>query len=206
VSESAQPQSVLEPLLRPGRYPRAGAEAPILVVQERRNVAQVQILARKGQRAALAQGVSALLGIDAPLAPLAGAEAEGVFVCATGPQEYWVFSETHGALSLEPRLVEALGETASLFDQSHARFVVRLGGPAAFRLLAKGTPLDLEAGAVPGQGASHTAIAHIPALVVRRARPLCTDLSVARSYAGSFMAWLAEAALEIGYTVESPAV
>ncbi len=136
--------------------------------------------------------------------PLEGAAADGVRIYATGPLEYWVFSETHGAQALDRRLADALGDTASLFDQSHARFVVRISGNDATGLLAKGTPLDLDAGAFPAEGASHTMIEHIPALVRRRAVPACYDLSVPRSYAGSCVAWLAEAARGFGYAVETP--
>ncbi len=200
----AQPQSALDHLLKPGRYPRADGGASSLVIQERPNVAQLQVIARKDQGASLARRLSALLGAATALAPLEGAEADGVDVYATGPLEYWVFSETHSAQVLERRLADELGETASLFDQSHARIVVRISGDSATGLLAKGTPLDLDAGAFPAEGASHTMIEHIPALVARRAVPACYDLSVPRSYAGSFVAWLAEAALGFGYTVQTP--
>ena len=133
-----------------------------------------------------------------------GGLSRTVLVCATGPLEYWVFSETHSAQALERRLADELGDTASLFDQSHARFVVRISGDDATRLLAKGTPLDLEAGALPAHGASHSMIEHIPALVARCAIPVYYELSVPRSYAGSYVAWLAEAALEYGYVVDAP--
>ncbi len=203
MSKMAQPQSALDHLLKPGQYPRTGGESS-LVIQERPNVTQLQVIARKNQGASLARQLSALLGVGKALAPLEGAEADGVHVYATGPMEYWVFSETHGAQALERRLSDELGDTASLFDQSHARFVVRLSGDGATGLLAKGTPLDLDAGAFPAQWASHTMIEHIPALVARRALPVCYDLSVPHSYAGSFLAWLAEAALGFGYAVETP--
>ncbi len=200
----ARPQNALDHLLKPGEYRRAGGGASGLVIQERPNVTQLQVIARKDRGASLARRLSALLGARKALAPLEGAAADGVRGYATGPLEYWVFSETHGAQALERRLADELGDTASLFDQSHARFVVRISGDGATGLLAKGTALDLDGGAFPAEGASHTMIEHIPALVVRRAVPACYDLSVPRSYAGSYVAWLAEAALEFGYSVETP--
>ncbi len=196
--------SALEGLLVPGRYPRTGGGAFNLVIQERPDVTQLQLIARKDQSALLARRLSSFLGTGKALAPLEGAEADGVHVYATGPLEYWLFSETHSAQALQRRLADELADTASLFNQSHARFVVRISGDDATRLLAKGTPLDLEAGALPAHGASHTMIEHISALVARCATPVYYDLSVPCSYAGSFLAWLAEAALEIGYIVEPP--
>ncbi len=200
----AQPQSALDHRLKPGRYPRADGGASSLVIQERPNVAQLQVIARKDQGESLARRLSGLLGAATALAPLEGAETDGVDVYASGPLEYWMFSETHSAQVLERRLADELGDTASMFDQSHARFVVRISGDSATGLLAKGTPLDLDAGAFPAEGASHTMIEHIPALVARRAVPACYDLSVPSSYAGSFVAWLAEAALGFGYAVQTP--
>jgi len=113
-----------------------------------------------------------------------------------------VFSAQHNASELEKQFAEALGDTASLFDQTHGRFVVRISGDDATRLLAKGTSLDLDEGAFPAQGASHTTIEHLPALVVRRANPACFELSVPRSYAGSLLTWFTVAAEEFGYSAE----
>jgi heterotetrameric sarcosine oxidase gamma subunit len=197
------PESDLEHLLKPGRYPGAGGGASDIVIQERPNVTQFQVIARKDQGASLARRLSALLG--AALAPQQGVETDGLCVYATGPGEYWVFSESLGAGALERRLDDELGETASLFDQSHTRIVVSIRGDGATGLLALGTPLDLEGDAPLPRGASHTALDHVPALVVRRAARNSYDLSVPRSYAGSFVAWLGEAALEFGYTVEAMA-
>jgi sarcosine oxidase subunit gamma len=204
VPEIAQPQSAIEHLLKPGLYPRSDGGASGLVIQERPNAVQIQVIARKDQGASLAGRVSTFLGTAKTLAPLAGGSADGIHIYATGPLDYWVFSETHDARTLERRLADELGDTASLFDQSHARLVLRISGNNATGLLAKGTPLDLDVGAFPSPGASHTTIDHIPALVARHAVPVCYDLSVPRSYAGSFWAWLAEAALEFGCTVETP--
>jgi heterotetrameric sarcosine oxidase gamma subunit len=197
------PEPALAHVLKPGRYAGAGGGASSLVIQERPSVAQIQVIARKDRGDSLARRLSALLGTA--LAPLEGAETDAFRVYATGPREYWVFSETLGAGALERRLGDELGDTASLFDQSHVRIVVGIRGDGATGLLAQGTPLDLEGGAPPAPGACHSALDHVPALVVRRAEHNCYDLSVPRSYAGSFVAWFSEAALEFGYTVEAMA-
>lgn len=198
------PELALGHLLKPGRYPGAGGGASGLLIQERANVAQIQVIARKNRDDSLARRFTALLGAGTALAPLEGAETDAYCVYATGPREYWVFSETLDASALERRLGDGLGDTASLFDQSHTRIVVGIRGGRATELLAQGTPLDLDGNAPPAPGASHTALDHVPALVVRRADPGSYDLFVPCSYAGSFVAWLAEAAMEFGYTVETP--
>ena len=200
----AQPRSALCDLLKPGQTPRAGGGVVDLVIQEYPNVTQLQVIARKDQSAALARQISNLLGARKTLVPLEGADKEGIHIYATGPLEYWVFSTKHSAFELEKRLEDKLGDTASLFDQTHGRFVVRISGDDATRLLAKGTSLDLDESAFPIQGASHSMIEHIPVLVVRNTSPACYDLSVPRSYAGSLLAWFSEAAAEFGYSVETP--
>jgi heterotetrameric sarcosine oxidase gamma subunit len=199
----AQPQSALGHLLKPGQTPRAGDGEAGLVIQEQPNVAQIQLIARKGQSASLARRISSFLGVRKALAPLEGADTGSIHIYATGPLEYWVFSAKHNSSELEKRLADALGDTASLFDQTHGRFVVRISGDDATRLLAKGTSLDLDEGIFPTQGASHATIEHLPALVVRRTNPICFELSVPRSYAGSLLAWFTEAAVEFGYNVET---
>ncbi len=88
---------------------------------------QFQVIVRKGKSTAFGR----------KLAPLEGAEVGGLFICATGPDEYWVMAVKQGASDVETRLLKQFGETASLFDQSHGRAVLRIEGPCAADVLAK---------------------------------------------------------------------
>lgn len=202
MSETIQPRSPLEGLLRPGVHAAAGSRAG-LTIEERHDVAQFQLVARNGKTAELAQRVSRLVGVKGPLAPLVGAESQGLYIAATGPRDYWVLAENETAQAARKALGGLAKNGASLFDHSHGRFIVRLTGPDAVAVLARGTPLDLHPSGFPETGASHTVIAHIPALVARRGNPVCYDVSVARSYAGSFAAWLQEAARDFGYAIKA---
>ena len=199
VSETAQPQCAFGRLLKPGQTPGGRGGAMTLVIQEQLNVAQIQVIARKGRSASLARRLSSFLGIRKALAPREGGQTDFIHLYATGPQEYWVFSTKLGAQALERQLADALENAASLFDQTHGRFIIRISGDDAVRLLAKGTSLDLDESVFPALGASHTTLEHIPALVVRRTSPDCFELSVPRSYAGSLQSWLGGAAREFGY-------
>ncbi len=202
MSDLAQPQSALDLLLKPGRYPRVVDGAINLVVQEQRDVAQIQMITRNGRNASLVRRVTSFLGVEKALAPQEGGEADGIHIYATGPREHWVFSAKYSAQQLERRLAEELGDAASLFDQSHGRFILLVSGDSAAHLLAKGTSLDLNESAFLASGASHSTIEHIPALVLRCETPKGFQLSVPRSYAGSLMAWLCEAAQEFGYILK----
>ena len=155
-----------------------------LSVEELPGITQFQVIARKGKSTAFGK----------TLAPLEGAEIGGLFICATGPGEYWVFAEKNDAHYVEAMLFNQFGEAASLFDQSYGRVVLRIEGPCAAEILAKGSPLDLDG--MPASGAAHTVIEHISVLVARRDGFAGFDVSMPRSFAKSFVTWLAEAVLE----------
>lgn len=197
-------QSPFAGLLVPGTQFTAAGTAGI-AIQERRNVVQLQLIARKGKSAVLANKLAGLLGQRQTIAPLAGAANDGLFVCATGPLEYWAFAERRTPASVVRSLEKTIETEASLFDQSAGRCTLRLSGDKALHVLAKGTSLDLHPQSLPIRGAAHTVIEHIPALVARRNDLAWHDISVPCSYALSLATWLLEAARDVGYTIEDPA-
>jgi sarcosine oxidase subunit gamma len=171
VADIPKPQSPLEERISLGSQPG-------LSVQELPGITQIQLLASKP---APGKKLSALEGV----------EGDGLYICATASGEYWVFSENHDARGVETLLGKKFGESASLFDQSHGRMLLRLEGPRTIEILAKGSPLDFDT--LPTRGAAHTVIEHIPVLISRREAAGPYDISVPRSYAASFIAWLEEA-------------
>lgn len=181
-------QSALEGLLKP----ETSGAGDGTRIEELADVTQRQIFARNGQSDALAKAVAGFLKQKKPLGPLQGAERGGVFVCAVGPREYWVAAQGRSAAKAVQELEKAVDALASVFDQSDGRFVIRLSGPGADGVLACGTSLDLQDPTLPAKWGTHTQIEHIPALVLRRASngTAVFDVSVPRSYAGSFVAWL----------------
>ena len=181
-------QSALEGLLKPET---SGASDGVRI-EELSDVTQRQLFARNGQIDALAKRVAGFLKQKKPLGPLQGGERGGVFVCAVGPREYWVVAQGRSAAKTVQELEKAVNSLASVFDQSDGRFVVRLSGPGAVDVLARGTSLDLHDPSLTNQWGAHTLIEHIPALVLRRESEdvAVFDVSVPRSYAGSFVAWL----------------
>ena len=173
MSDILMPQSPLEGRVKLGAQPGLG-------IQELPGMTQFQVLAHKGKSTALGRKLAALEGV----------EENGLFIYATAPGEYWVFAEENDAHDVKALLSKKFSETVSIFDQSHGRLVLRIEGPRAADIVAKGSPLDLDA--MPGSGAAHTVIEHMPVLVCQRTKPACYDISVPRSYAISFVAWLME--------------
>lgn len=175
MSELPMPRSPLEGQIQFVSHPDVS-------VRELHRITQFQVIARKGAPDAFAK----------QLAPLEGTEIDGLFISATGPREFWVFAAKHSSREVEALLFEQFGETAALFDQSHGRVVLRIEGPRAADILARGSPLD--PGEAPASGAAHTVFEHIPVLVAWRDGLAGADVSIPRSFAGSFVSWLAGAA------------
>lgn len=198
MSERALWQSPFEGILIPG--PATGG-SPEITVQERQNIQQNQIIAHKDTAQPLARAIAQLLGRKTPLAPLEGASRGGLFIAATGPLEYWAIAENKSAQKALAEPGGALRRAASVFDQSAGRAVIRISGKTAPDLLAKGTSLDLKNGALPAEGAAPTSLAHIPAVLIRRQKPRCYDISLSLSYAASFAGWLLEAIEEFDHQV-----
>ena len=203
MSDVMTPKSPLESVLKPGVH-AAPDGATGVSIEERRDVVQLQLIARKDKAAEAGKAFARFLGQKSALGPLEGAQRNGLLICTTGPLEHWVFAQGRSPADAIKELSGIAGASVSLFDQSAGRCVIRLAGRHAVDVLAKGAPLDLQGDALPATGASHTAIGHIPALVCRRTDPPCHDISVPRSYAGSFITWLGGAALEYGYVIEKP--
>ena len=88
-------------------------------------------------------------------------------------------------------------------DLTHGRTILRISGPKARALLAKGLPIDLHPREFPLGGVALGAIHHIGVAVHLRdtAEGTTFDLYVGRSQALCLWEWLAESAAEFGYQV-----
>ena len=170
----------------------AGDETSVRI-QELRDVVHLQLIARNNKVERLARRLTEFLGRKSALAPMQGAVSNKLFICATGPREYWVLSERQVAVDLMNLMQEVVGDSASIFDQTAGRRSFRFSGENAIIVLAKGSSLDLRPNAFPAHNASHSVIAHIPALIAKRIEPTCYDVSVPCSYAESFTIWLMQA-------------
>lgn len=142
----------------------------------------VTVIARAGQAQATA---AALKGYEAQWA---------------GPDQYFVLAENRGEGALYRELKAKLAGIASVSDQSHGRVVLRIVGPKARAVLAKGTPVDLHPDAFPVGKSAVTQMAHVGVHLTRVGAD-SYDLSVFRGFAESFWEWITEQAEEFGYQV-----
>ncbi|MEA1833877.1 sarcosine oxidase subunit gamma family protein [Methylobacterium durans] len=185
---------------RAGRHGRLQGEAGIRLTL-REGVGLATLIAGDGQEEALRAILSERYGWNLPEPGATALSGERGLVWS-GPGQWLAVAESGEALR---RLPEALRGLAAVTDQSDARAIVRVSGPRARAALAKGVTVDLHPRAFgPGRTAV-TSIAHIGAQLWQVDAGPSYDVAVARSFAGSFWSWLADAAAEFGYEVRAGA-
>jgi heterotetrameric sarcosine oxidase gamma subunit len=180
---------------------RFGADkgAPGVTLSARHPMAIVTIIARKGQSAALGKAIEA--AYECPLPGVGESTSKGALTFHwCGPDQYYAVAEGKADGELYRELKAMLGGLASCSDQSHGRIILRIAGPRARALLAKGTPVDLHPSVFgPGKSAV-TQMAHVGVHLAQTASDEF-ELSVFRGFAESFWEWLTEQAEAFGYQV-----
>ena len=176
--DSFQRISPLADIALQGRF-GADKGVPGVEFRVRHPLSIVTVIARKGKGKVVA---AALKSYDTQWA---------------GPEQYFVIGE--GALYQEVKA--ALDGIASVSDQSHGRIIIRIAGPKARAVLAKGTPVDLYPDEFPVGKSAMTQMAHVGVHLTRVGED-AYDLSVFRGFSESFWEWLTEQAEEFGYQVK----
>ena len=146
----------------------------------------VTVIARQGKAKALSDALGALKKVE---------------VLWAGADQYYVQAQGmfDGALYVD--LKNRLAGLASVSDQSHGRVAIRINGPKARALLAKGTPVDLHPTEFPVGKSALTQMAHVSVHLTRTGTDEFT-LSVFRGFSESFWEWLTTQAAEFGYQVK----
>jgi methylglutamate dehydrogenase subunit D len=174
--------SALADLAKPGRF-GADRGAPGVTLSVIHPVTMSMVIARKGKAKVLKDALDPRLRGD-----------DGVVVMWAGPDQYYVCNAPYTELK------EKLEGLASVTDQSHGRVVIRIAGPKARALLAKGTPVDLYTDEFPVGKSALTQMAHVSVHLTRTGEDEFT-LSVFRGFSESFWEWLTSQAGEFGYQV-----
>ena len=174
-----------------------------VVVRDRDGLGLATVLARKGKQEALAQRVRERFGIELPQGPHRATTGDTAFA-GTGPGTWLALHERSGN-SFAPALLAAIGDLASISDQSDGLAVLRLSGPKIRDALCKLIPIDLHPGAFKVGGVASTIAAHIGATLWRieddRDGSAVFEIAVFRSLADSFWSALSESAAEFGFRV-----
>jgi heterotetrameric sarcosine oxidase gamma subunit len=161
------------------------------------------IIVRKGQTASLAERIQALFGIALPTGPKRITTGKLAFI-GMGPGQWLAIEHASGdAQTFAAKLKQDLAGFASVSDQSDARAVINVSGPAARQALAKGLPVDLHPRVFGPGDAALTQIALIGAHIWQIDETPTYEIAVFRSMAGSFADWLIASAAEYGIATMS---
>jgi len=185
---------------RLGRYGARGESPPGVVLAERTDLAIAHVAARKGKVCEVVEWLSAVTGATPEEGPRCET-GDGMVVVGCAPGQWFVLSEGTRSLTAVERLTDALAGIASVIDHSSGKVVMRVAGPRAREVLAKGCPIDLDARAFGPGSAATTEIAHMGCQLWQVDEVPTFDLVVNRSLAKSFWAWLAASSAEYGYEV-----
>lgn len=199
-SSELMARSALAGVARLGRY-GARAEGPAgVTLSEREGLAIAHIAARKDKIAEVLDWLSAVTGATAADSPRS-VTGDGMVVVGCAPGQWFVVSEGERSATAVARLTDALAGIASVIDHSSGKVVVRVAGPRARDVLAKGCAIDLDKRAFGPGSAAATEIAHIGCQLWQVDETPTFDLAVNRSIARSFWSWLTASASEYGYEV-----
>ncbi|MEA2928752.1 MAG: methylglutamate dehydrogenase subunit [Hyphomicrobiales bacterium] len=191
-----QARSPLHGLARSGHHGRAGPAG--LTIVERTDIAFASVIARRGQRDALASAVRASFGLALPDGPRRVGK-DGVAFAGIGPGQWIASGENAGDLAASLR--ERIGAFAAVADQSDSRLVLHLSGARVRDALVKGVPIDLHPRAFKTGDVASTLVAHVGVQIDMLDDAPVFQLTAPRSMAGSFWSWLTASAAEFGYDV-----
>ena len=195
--------SALHGLAIPGRFGKGEGKAngdADVTLTERTDLGLATVAVRKDQDDGLKARVREAYGLDLPEGSTL-AQGKDLFFIGTGPGQWLAVSGTLQNEQLAEDLADRLKGLASISDQSSGRAVIRVSGPRARDVLAKGLAIDLDPRVFgPGSAVTST-ISHMGVLVWRDGEAASYDIALFRSVAGSFWAWLTASAAGYGYAV-----
>lgn len=197
-----RPTSALAGIAVPGRHGKAGG-GPGVAIEERKGLGIATLAAREGQAAALKAAVRDAYGVDLPddSSIVRGAQ---VSLVGYGPGQWLAVSETFPDDTLASDLAQHLKGLASISDQHGGRTVLRLSGPRARDVLAKGLPIDLHPRVFgPGRAATST-ISLMGVQLWQVDGAPSYDIALFRSVSESFWRWLTASAAQFGYEITTP--
>lgn len=197
MAEFAQwtPRSAWAGIAAPGHMGVAGREDVTVTLLDGYGLAS--IIAPPDRLDALGEKLSTACGLALPSTPRI-VSADRRDLIGIGPGQWLLRTASKREV---PALMAALAPHAALADQSDARAALRLSGPKTRDVLAKGVMIDLHPQVFAVGDAAATSVAHIGLQLWRLPDAVdgpVFELSVARSYAGSFWSWLATSASQYG--------
>jgi sarcosine oxidase subunit gamma len=189
-------------LAAPGRYGKRDGGTGVTIA-ERAGLGLATVAARKWEARTLQDRVRDAYGVDLPQNSHVVVGRNVIFI-GYGPGRWLPVSEPLAHAARARDLAERLKGLASISDQSSGRTVIRVSGPRARDVLAKGLPIDLDSRAFPPGSAATSTISLMGVQLWQADGTRSYDIAVFRSLSGSFWRWLTASAAEFGYEVVAP--
>lgn len=169
------------------------SDAKGLAIGARDALTLASICAAKGKREALAATVRDTYGLELPILP-ARVEGNGIAIMWSGPDQWIAVAERTNGRDLERELKPLLAGLAAVTDQTDARSILRISGPRAREVLAKGVPIDLHPRVFGPGSVAITHASHIGVIMWQLDAAPTYELAVFRSFAQSLADWLEQSA------------
>ena len=183
------------PLL--GFTPKANAQSGVQI-SERPLLGHINLRGSAGDDAFL-KAAEGPLGFSLPLISNTVSHGAGLAALWLGPDEWLIITPTDGESAIVASIAGALGDMhSSITDQTGGQTIIRISGPSARDLLAKGCTLDLHPTVFGPGRCAQTLVAKAMATIVYVDDTPTFDLVVRRSFADYLRSWLQDAALEYG--------
>ena len=194
--------SALNGAVKPGTFGRELAGGPGITLCERPYLSIIQVAAYADTAEETGNVIQGLIGASPPMPPNRSVMVDSTQICWIGPHKWWIIETEHRRRA--ESMASRLGNDAAVTTQGHGRCCIRLSGPNARDLLAKGCTLDFHPSRFSAGHCAQTSLGHVNTLINCINDEPVFDLFVLRSYAVSFWEWTTDAAREFGYRVIPP--
>jgi heterotetrameric sarcosine oxidase gamma subunit len=175
---------------------------PGVTLTVRHDLGCATVMVRRDTQDQLEQRVKAAYGIDLIPGPRRSASGKVAFL-GIGPAT-WLATQDDGGNAFSLSLKQAIGDAASVTDQTDGYVIHRMSGPRVRQTLSKGFPIDLHAGAFALDAVAVTAVSHLGAIIWRlddlQDGSAVFQIAVFRSLVESVRRWLDDSAAEFGLT------
>ena len=180
-----------------GFAPKANAQSGVQI-SERPFRGHINLRGSAGDDAFL-KAAEGPLGFSLPLISNMVSHGAGLAALWLGPDEWLIITPPDGESAIVASMEGALGDMhSSITDQTGGQTIIRISGPSARDLLAKGCTLDLHPTVFGPGRCAQTLVAKAMATIVYVDDTPTFDLVVRRSFADYLRSWLQDAALEYG--------
>jgi len=195
------PLSPLAAVAVPGRYGKATGDTPPVVLTERCGLKLCVIASFDGQEPQIEEKLRKLTKLKLPKGPKR-VIAKGLALIGTAPDQWLAVAEDVASRQMLDKLAKQLARHVVITEQSDSKTVIRISGPRARDVMAKGCSLDLHPKVFKPGSAATTPIALIDCQLWQIDDAPSYNLAVPSSFAESFWSWLTASAAEFGYAVE----